>query len=65
MTKSCQRGISFSWYIYSPISPKYPLIRGALLDAYREKKAQNGGDAMKAWEALQADKAKRKAYSRG
>jgi nitrate reductase alpha subunit len=60
--RGCQRGISFSWYIYSPIRIKYPLIRGALLDAYREKKAQNGGDAMKAWEALQADKAKRKAY---
>ncbi len=63
--RGCQRGISFSWYIYSPIRIKYPLIRGALLDAYREKKAQNGGDAMKAWEALQADKAKEKSVSRG
>ncbi len=60
--RGCQRGISFSWYIYSPIRIKYPLIRGALIDAYREKKRENGGDAMKAWEALQADKAKRKSY---
>jgi len=60
--RGCQRGISFSWYLYSPIRIKYPLIRGALLDAYREKKAQNGNDPMKAWEALQADKAKRKEY---
>ncbi len=60
--RGCQRGISFSWYLYSPIRIKYPLIRGALLDAYREKKAQNDNDPVKAWEALQTDKVKRKTY---
>ena len=60
--RGCQRGISFSWYLYSPVRIKYPMIRGALLDAYREKKAQNGGDPMKAWTALQADKSARKGY---
>ena len=62
--RGCQRGISFSWYIYSPVRIKYPLIRGALLDAYREKKKENGGDPMKAWIALQADKEKRKSYQK-
>ena len=60
--RGCQRGISFSWYLYSPIRIKYPLIRGALLDAYREEKRLAGGDPMKAWENLQANKAKRQAY---
>jgi len=59
--RGCQRGISFSWYLYSPLRIKYPLIRSALLDAYREEKKKTG-DPMKAWEALQADEKKRKAY---
>jgi len=59
--RCCQRGISFSWYLYSPLRIKYPLIRGALLDAYREKKKQTG-DALEAWRALQADKAARTRY---
>jgi len=40
---------------------KYPLIRSALLDAYREEKEKTG-DPMKAWESLQANEEKRKAY---
>ena len=27
--RGCQRGISFSWYLYSPIRVKYPYVRGA------------------------------------
>jgi nitrate reductase alpha subunit len=34
--RGCQRGISYSWYIYSPLRVKYPYIRGALLDLWRE-----------------------------
>jgi len=59
--RGCQRGISFSWYLYSPLRIKYPLIRGALLDAWRAKKRETG-DPMAAWKALQDDKAARKAY---
>ena len=33
--RGCQRGISFSWYLYSPLRVKYPYIRGALLDLWR------------------------------
>ena len=39
--RGCQRGISYSWYLYSPLRIKYPLIRGALIDAYREEKGKN------------------------
>jgi len=60
--RGCQRGISFSWYLYSPLRIKYPLIRSALIDAYREEKRKAGGDPLKAWETLQANKEKRKKY---
>lgn len=59
--RGCQRGISFSWYLYSPLRIKYPLIRGALIDAYREEK-QKTGDPLLAWENLQNDIEKRKKY---
>ncbi len=59
--RGCQRGISYSWYLYSPLRIKYPLVRGALLDAYREKKRETG-DPMKAWQALQDDEKARRGY---
>lgn len=59
--RGCQRGISFSWYLYSPLRIKYPLIRSALIDAYREEK-QKVGDPLTAWENLQKDEEKRKKY---
>jgi nitrate reductase alpha subunit len=59
--RGCQRGISFSWYLYSPLRIKYPLIRGALIDAYRAEKEKTG-DPLKAWEALQKDSEQRKKY---
>ena len=34
--RGCQRGISFSWYLYSPIRVKYPYVRGVLVDIWRE-----------------------------
>lgn len=65
--RGCQRGISYSWYLYSPLRIKYPLIRGTLLDAYREEKEKAGGNPVQAWENLQRDKIKRSQYqnSRG
>jgi len=59
--RGCQRGISFSWYLYSPLRIKYPLIRSALIDAYREEK-QKAGDSLTAWENLQKNEEKRKKY---
>jgi len=59
--RGCQRGISFSWYLYSPLRVKYPLVRGKLIDLYREEKARTG-DAFTAWENIQSDPVKRTAY---
>ena len=59
--RGCQRGIAFSWYLYSPVRVKYPLIRGALLDLFAEEKKKTG-DALLAWQNLQNDPVKRKRY---
>jgi nitrate reductase alpha subunit len=61
--RGCQRGISFSWYLYSPLRIKYPLIRGSLVDMYQREKIRMQ-DPVKAWERIQADPAMRKAYQR-
>jgi nitrate reductase alpha subunit len=60
--RGCQRGISYSWYLYSPIRVKYPLMRGALLDIFREEKTKAGGDPVQAWENIQNDATKRSRY---
>lgn len=46
--RGCQRGISCSWYLYSPLRVKYPYIRGALLDLWRKSKEECGGDPVAA-----------------
>jgi nitrate reductase alpha subunit len=62
--RGCQRGISYSWYLYSPLRIKYPLIRGALIDAFTQEKKAAGGDPVKAWENLQKDSKKRASYQK-
>ncbi len=59
--RGCQRGISFSWYIYSPIRVKYPYIRGALVDLWREAKAVNP-DPVAAWTSVVENQASRRRY---
>ena len=62
--RGCQRGISYSWYLYSPLRIKYPLIRGALIDAFQMEKINAGGDPMKAWENLQNNTEARRRYQK-
>ncbi|MBC8202206.1 MAG: nitrate reductase subunit alpha, partial [Planctomycetes bacterium] len=59
--RGCQRGISASWYPYSPVRPKYPYIRGVLLDMYEEEIAK-GKDPVEAWAAIEADPERKKTY---
>ena len=61
--RGCQRGISFSWYLYSPIRVKYPYIRGALLDIWREARKKHE-DPVEAWRSIQADPKLRSRYQR-
>lgn len=59
--RGCQRGISASWYVYSPIRVKYPYVRGALMDLWREAKEQHE-DPVAAWNSIVSDKDKRALY---
>ncbi|HUJ28006.1 MAG TPA: molybdopterin-dependent oxidoreductase [Myxococcales bacterium] len=56
--RGCQRGISASWYVYSPLRVKHPYLRGALLDLWREAKRTNP-DPVEAWTLLVSDPQKR------
>ena len=56
--RGCQRGISHSWYVYSPLRVKYPYVRGALLDLWREA-LETHEDPLEAWSALVSNPASR------
>jgi len=62
--RGCQRGISTSWYIYSPIRVKYPYIRGALLDLWHEALREHPNDPVMAWRSIVSDPEKRQRYHR-
>jgi nitrate reductase alpha subunit len=61
--RGCQRGISFSWYLYSPLRVKYPYARGALVDLCREAKRLHG-DSVDAWASIVNDPVQRTRYQR-
>src|SRR3970040_1368499 len=59
--RGCQRGISFSWYLYSPLRIKYPYVRGKLLDLWREARRKHA-DPIAAWGSIVEDPAARASY---
>jgi nitrate reductase / nitrite oxidoreductase, alpha subunit len=59
--RGCQRGISFSWYLYSPLRVKYPYIRGALVDLWREARSAHA-DPVEAWRTIMGDPRRRAAF---
>ncbi|HEY7911259.1 MAG TPA: nitrate reductase subunit alpha [Blastocatellia bacterium] len=61
--RGCQRGISYSWYLYSPIRVKYPYIRGALLDQWRKAK-ETYDDPVEAWDSIVENEESRARYQR-
>jgi nitrate reductase alpha subunit len=60
--RGCQRGISYSWYQYSPLRVKYPTVRGVLLDLWREAKRRHPGDPVAAWAEVTEDPERRARY---
>lgn len=61
--RGCQRGISFSWYLYSPMRVKYPYLRGALADLWREAKKAHP-DPVAAWGSIVSNPTSRTRYQR-
>jgi nitrate reductase / nitrite oxidoreductase, alpha subunit len=59
--RGCPRGASFSWYVYSPLRPKYPYVRGVLLEMYRAARAELG-DPVEAWASIVEDPERARAY---
>ncbi|MCA0175727.1 MAG: nitrate reductase subunit alpha [Proteobacteria bacterium] len=58
--RGCQRGASYSWYLYSANRVKHPMVRARLLKHWREARLRHG--PVEAWAAIQADDAKRRDY---
>jgi nitrate reductase alpha subunit len=52
--RGCARGISCSWYQYSPLRVKYPYARGVLLDLWRAAR-ERCADPVAAWASLVDD----------
>ena len=62
--RGCQRGISCSWYIYSPMRIKYPTARGVLLDLWRAARKAHPEDPVAAWGSIMEDPEKRASIQR-
>ncbi|HEX2494778.1 MAG TPA: nitrate reductase subunit alpha, partial [Steroidobacter sp.] len=58
--RGCQRGASYSWYLYSANRLKHPLVRGALIRLWREARKQH--DPVRAWASIVENKDKLKSY---
>ena len=58
--RGCQRGASYSWYLYSGNRLKYPMVRGRLLRLWRE--ARRSASPVDAWKAIVENPEKTKAY---
>ncbi len=61
--RGCQRGISYSWYLYSPLRVKYPYMRGALIDLWKKARALHS-DPVDAWQSLVDDPEARKRWQK-
>jgi nitrate reductase / nitrite oxidoreductase, alpha subunit len=59
--RGCQRGITFSWYVYSPLRVKYPYVRGVLIDLWRTARKAHA-DPVAAWASIVENEASRKSY---
>ena len=58
--RGCPRGASYSWYVYSAQRVKYPMIRGRLMEMWRE--ARKTMDPIAAWESISQNPEKAKRY---
>ena len=51
--RGCPRGASYSWYVYSAQRVKYPMVRGRLMEMWRE--ARLTMDPVTAWDYISQD----------
>ena len=60
--RGCPRGISYSWYLYSPLRVKHPYMRGVLIDLWRQARATHN-DPVEAWKSIVENPAARESYT--
>ena len=58
--RGCPRGASYSWYVYSAQRIKYPMMRGALAELWRE--ARKTKDPIEAWKWIVEDPERSQSY---
>ena len=58
--RGCPRGASYSWYVYSAQRVKYPMVRGRLMEMWRE--ARKSMDPVTAWDWISQDEERSKQY---
>jgi nitrate reductase alpha subunit len=58
--RGCPRGASYSWYVYSAQRVKYPMVRGRLMEMWREARKTMSPTA--AWEYISQDPERAKQY---
>ena len=61
--RGCPRGATYSWYTYSPVRLKYPLIRSSLVSMWRSA-LRDHKDPVAAWESIVNDTEKRQSYQK-
>ncbi len=59
--RGCQRGMTASWYPYSPLRPKFPYVRKVLWDFYTQELAK-GKDPVDAYAAIIEDAERSEQY---
>ncbi len=58
--RGCPRGASYSWYVYSAQRVKHPMMRGRLMEMWRE--ARLSMDPITAWEHISQNPERAKRY---
>ena len=58
--RGCPRGASYSWYVYSAQRVKYPMVRGRLMEMWRE--ARKTMDPVTAWDWISQDPVRSQQY---
>ncbi len=61
--RGCPRGATFSWYTYSPVRLKHPLVRSTLIEMWRKELTETG-DPVRAWKRICTDPEKRERYQK-
>jgi nitrate reductase / nitrite oxidoreductase, alpha subunit len=61
--RGCPRGATYSWYTYSPVRLKHPLVRASLMEMWQAA-LDRGDDPVTAWAGIVQDEARRRRFQK-